>query len=91
MAWVAPADARIGMPPENGTTCVPWNSSEIVNLMNSQSAFLLRVDLNIGNAASPTGVPFVSLARFVRAKAALMRAAELPAGEVAALPVERGA
>ena len=28
----------------------------------------------------PTGVPFVALGRFVRAKAALMRDAELPAG-----------
>lgn len=32
-------------------------------------------------AVCPTGVPFVSLARFVRDKAALMRGEELPAAE----------
>jgi len=34
----------------------------------------------------PTAVPFVALARFVRAKAALMRRAELPVTTEAALP-----
>lgn len=36
--------------------------------------------------ACPTGVPFVSLARFVRNKAGMMRA-ELPRGDARALPV----
>src|SRR5271154_510115 len=58
-ATVVPADCLIGIPPENGTTSDCWNSWEIVNLMNSHSAFLFLDDLNMGIPARPTGVPFV--------------------------------
>src|ERR1700677_1524750 len=54
------AELRIGMPPEKASTLVCWKSSEMLNLMNSHSAFLFLLDLNIGSPARPTGVPLLA-------------------------------
>ena len=45
------------MSPPKLTTGPCWNSWDTVYLMNSHSAFLFLVDLNIGNPPTPTGVP----------------------------------